>query len=82
MSDWWDDLQPWQEDESGSGSDGGGGIGEFLVDDTIEANHNILSDLRDNDFDLNDPSYSECVQTRAPRGPSFLLLCTPSTTAR
>lgn len=52
MSNWWEDLRPAEDDviEIGGGYSAGG---------RTEFNHNILADLRNNDFDLRDPSYSK-----------------------
>lgn len=56
MSNWWDDLEPWAE----RAEDGDyRGIATYTVDATIKANHNILAGIRNNDFDVNDPSYCE-----------------------
>lgn len=57
MSDWWDDLlQPPSEDGDDTEEVE---IGEYIVDETVEDNHNILADLRNNDFDLKDPAYGK-----------------------
>lgn len=59
MSNWWDDLETWAE----RAEDGDyGAIATYTVGETIKANHNILAGIRNNDFDVNDPSYCECIQ--------------------
>lgn len=56
MSNWWDDLEPWAD----RAEDGDyAGMATYTVDETIKANHNILAGIRNNDFDVNDPSYCE-----------------------
>lgn len=56
MSHWWDDLESWEDRTSGGDTLGGA---EFIPDKTIMADHNILANVRNNEFDLNDPTYCE-----------------------
>lgn len=71
MSNWWDDLEPWAE----RAEDGDyAGIATYTVDATIKANHNILAGIRNNDFDVNDPSYCEYQVSAARQCKSSLSL--------
>lgn len=76
MSNWWDDLEPWAE----RAEDGDyRGIATYTVDATIKANHNILAGIRNNDFDVNDPSYCELQVVQGPAGAATALLLSVAT---
>ncbi len=57
MSNWWDDLQSWEERMAGGGDPVGDE--EYSPGGIIMKDHNILAGVRNNDFDLNDPTYCE-----------------------